>query len=218
MFSTFKEDLMQSQEILNRYYQVRYNVFNWRYNANIFYKVFMVLCMACLTGLLAQFRFYLPWSPVPVTGQTFAVLMSGVLLGAFWGGLSQFIYVFLGLAGIPWFADGKAGLSILFGPTGGYLIGFVIASLIIGYIVDKNVKARNFLPMIFLMTIANFIIIYGFGLINLYLWLNIVKGTSVSLWKLLMMGAIPFIPGGILKIIVAAGLTKGIMPKDDFNK
>ena len=209
---------MQSQEILNRYYQIRYNVFNWRYNANIIYKLIMVFCMACITGLLAQFRFYLPWSPVPITGQTFAVLMSGVLLGAFWGGLSQFIYVFLGLAGIPWFADGKAGFNIILGPTGGYLIGFIIASLFIGYIIDKNAKFRNFFPVLGLLAFASFIIIYGIGLTNLSIWLKIVKGNSVSFWKLLIMGAIPFIPGDIIKIIVAAGLTKVIMPKKDFSK
>ena len=209
---------MQSQEIINRFYQVRYNIFNRIYNAKIVYKILMVFCMACITGLLAQFRFFLPWSPVPITGQTFAVLMSGVLLGAVWGGLSQFVYVILGLAGVPWFADGKAGLSILFGPTGGYLIGFVIASLLIGYIIDKNPKLRNFLPMIILMAAVNFFIIYGFGLLNLNLWLKIVKGSSVSLWELLMMGAIPFIPGGIVKIILAAGITKIILPKKDFSK
>ncbi len=209
---------MQSQEILNRYYQTRYNIFTWRYNANIIYKILMVFCMACITGLLAQTRIYLPWSPVPVTGQTFAVLMSGVLLGAAWGGLSQFVYLGLGLAGIPWFTGGKSGLSVLLGPTGGYLIGFIIASLFIGYIVDKYARSRNFLPMLILMTAANFIIIYGLGLANLSIWLKVVNGSSVSFWKLLMMGAIPFIPGGIFKIILAAGLTKVITPKKDFSK
>lgn len=208
---------MQLQGILSRYYNIRYNIFNWRYNAKIIYKILMVFCMACITGLSAQFRFYLPWSPVPITGQTFTVLMSGVLLGAIWGGLSQFVYIFLGLAGVPWFSDGKAGLSVILGPTGGYLIGFIIASLFIGYIIDKNAKLRNFLPMLILLSIASFIIIYGFGLANLSIWLKVVKGSSVSFWKLLLMGAIPFLPGDIVKIIIAAGLTMIIMPKRDFS-
>ena len=208
---------MQSQEILNRYYQTRYNIFSWRYNANIIYKVLIVFCMACITGVLAQTRIYLPWSPVPVTGQTFAVLMSGVLLGASWGGASQFVYLGLGVAGIPWFAAGNKGLSYILGPTGGYLIGFIIASLFIGYIVDKYARSRNFLPMLILMTAANFIIIYGFGLVNLSIWVKVVKGSPVSFWKLLMMGVIPFIPGGIFKIILAAGLTKAIIPKKSYK-
>ena len=99
-----------------------------------------------------------------------------------------------------------------------HYLRFIIASFFIGYVVDKHVKSRNFFPMLVLMTFANFIIIYGFGLANLSIWLNVVKGSSVSFWKILMMGAIPFIPGGIFKIILAAGLTKVITPKKDFSK
>lgn len=208
---------MQIQGVLNGYYKLRYNIFSWRYNANIIYKVLMVFIMAGITGISAQFTFFLPWTPVPITGQTFAVSMSGVLLGTYWGGLSQFVYMLLGIAGIPWFSEGKAGLSQLLGPTGGYIIGFIFASLFLGYMVDKYIKSRNFLPMVLLMTAANFIIIYGFGLINLSIWLTVIKGNSVSLWELLMMGVIPFIPGCIVKIILAAGLTKIITPKNDYK-
>lgn len=208
---------MQIQGALNKYYQLRYNIFSWRYKANIIYKVLMVICMAVITGVSAQFKFYLPWTPVPITGQTFVVLMSGILLGANWGGLSQLVYVLIGIAGIPWFSTGKAGFSQLLGPTGGYLIGFIVASFFIGYVIDKYAKLRNFLPMLILLAATNFIIIYGFGLINLSIWLNVIKGSSVSLWELLMMGVIPFIPGGVVKIIFAAGLTMIITPKKDYR-
>ena len=208
---------MQLQGALNRYYELRYNIFSWRYNANIIYKVLMVICMAVITGVSAQIKFYLPWTPVPITGQTFVVLMSGILLGAYWGGLSQLIYLLIGIAGIPWFSTGKAGLSTLLGPTGGYLIGFILASLFLGYFVDKYVRSRKFLPMLTLMLIANFIFIYGFGIIQLGIWSNFINNKEAGFVALLNMGAIPFIIGDIIKILIASGVTKVITPKKDYK-
>ncbi len=208
---------MQIQGVLNGYYKLRYNIFSWRYNANIIYKVLMVIVMACITGISAQIKFYLPWTPVPVTGQTFVVLMSGILLGANWGGLSQLVYVLIGIAGIPWFSTGKAGLSTLLGPTGGYLIGFILASLFLGYFVDKYVRSRKFLPMLALMLVANFIFIYGFGIIQLGIWANFINNKEVGFMALLNMGVIPFIAGDIVKILIASGVTKVITPKKDYK-
>jgi len=88
--------------------------------------------MACVTGLLAQIKISLPWTPVPITGQTFAVLLTGVLLGRWWGGISQVIYVVMGVVGIPWFAGLSGGYSALIGPSGGYIIGFILAALFLG--------------------------------------------------------------------------------------
>lgn len=81
---------------------------------------------AIITGLFAQLRFYLPFTPVPFTGQVFAVLLSGLVLGGGAGSLSQLLYVLLGLAGVPWFVVGPFSL------TGGYLVGFVVAPLVMG--------------------------------------------------------------------------------------
>lgn len=203
--------------ILHKYYRLRYNFFSWRYNTSIIYKMILMLGMACITGIAAQIRIPLPWSPVPITGQTFAVLMSGVILGSYWGGLSQLIYILIGIAGVPWFSGATAGINVIFGPTGGYLIGFILSSFFLGYFVDKYVKSRNFLSMLGLMLIANFVIIYTLGLIQLGFWLKFVKGSTPTLWSLLMMGAIPFIPGGIFKIILASGLTKVVTPKVSYD-
>ena len=118
--------------------QTKYNVFRWRYELSIPKKLAMALGMAVLTGLLAQARIQLPWSPVPITGQTFAVLLAGVLLGRRWGGISLAAYVGIGAAGVPWFAPqagmpifSAGGIGILTGATGGYLIGFILAALFI---------------------------------------------------------------------------------------
>jgi len=175
--------------------------------------------MAALTGLMAQLKIYLPWSPVPITGQTFAAVFSGVLLGSFWGSLSFIIYIMIGIAGLPWFATGsQAGLSVILGPTGGYLLGFIFVSLFIGYITENNVKSRKFLPLLILMFFANFILIYTPGLIQLGYWYKAVKGTSLSFTGLLMLGLIPFIIGDIIKIMIAAGITTFIMPKKDYRR
>jgi len=83
------------------------------------YRILLSLTFTGITGLCAQIRFYLPFTPVPVTGQVFAVLLSGAILGKEYGTLSQLLYVFAGIAGIPWFVVGPIG------PTAGYLVGSV---------------------------------------------------------------------------------------------
>ncbi|GAI03420.1 unnamed protein product, partial [marine sediment metagenome] len=110
-------------EIAARIDRTKYDVFRWRYELSIPKKLTLALGLACLTGLVAQIRIMLPWSPVPVTGQTLAVLLAGVLLGRWWGGISLAIYAGLGIAGVPWFAGWGSGLGYLAGPTGGYIIG-----------------------------------------------------------------------------------------------
>jgi biotin transport system substrate-specific component len=201
---------------MNEYQNVTYNFFKWRHELEFLHKVVLALTFACLTGLLAQARFYLPWSPVPVTAQTFAVLLSAVVLGR-WGGVSQGIYVVLGIVGIPWFAGTAAGIGVLFGPTGGYLLGFIAAAFFLGHYFDRSVDSREFKQMLPLMSFASFVIIYGLGLVWLYGWLTFVTGISVSHGALLNMGATPFIAGDLVKILAAAGLGTAITPKQAFG-
>ncbi len=179
-------------------------------------KIGLALTFALAIGLAAQIRIPLPFSPVPVTGQTFAVLAAGVLLGRKWGGFSLASYVALGAAGIPWFNGGGAGVSFIAGPTGGYLIGFIVAAFIIGYIVDKFPAARGFRPMLGVMLAVNFLVIYGFGLAWLGVYLSAIKGASVTLPALFAMGAAPFIAGDIFKAILAAVMAKTVTPKEEF--
>lgn len=207
---------MEITVYIDKYKHVRYKFFKWRYELDVLYKFALAFGFACLTGLLAQVRFYLPWSPVPITGQTFAVLFSGILLGR-WGGISQTMYAGIGAVGVPWFAGWSGGIGVITGPTGGYIIGFIIATFFIGYIVDKYIRSRSFLSMLALMLFANFVLIHGPGLIQLYVWLSLAKGTSIGGWELLMMGTIPFVVGDVTKIIVAAAIARGITPKRAYN-
>lgn len=199
------------------YTSARYRFFKRRAGAGVGKKLLFALGMALFTGLAAQLRIPLPWSPVPITGQTFAAILSGVLLGKWWGGASMVIYLGLGLAGVPWFNGFSGGMGQLVGPTGGYLIGFILASLFIGDMTDRYVRARSFTSMLILMLIANFLIIHALGLVQLGLWLTLVKGSTVSFGELLWLGTIPFIPGDVTKAVVAALIARGITPKEAYN-
>ena len=181
--------------------RARYGVFRWRYELSVPKKLALVIGIAGLTGLLAQTRILLPWSPVPVTGQTFTVLLAGVLLGRWWGGISLAIYGGLGIAGVPWFAGRGSGLGYLAGPTGGYIIGFILTALFLGHFTDTYIRSRSFLSMLALMLFANFILIYAPGLLQLGLWLNLVKGEPVTFTTLFSMGALPFIAGDVTKAV-----------------
>jgi biotin transport system substrate-specific component len=158
----------------------------------------LVLAAAALTALCAQITFYLPGNPVPVTGQTFAVLLSGAALGANRGASAMLLYVLLGTVGLPVFADGNHGVDIVTGASGGYLIGFLAA----GWVVGKLAEARfdrtpvKALPL-FLVGSA---IVYGIGVP----WLAISADQSLG-WAL-SNGFVDFIPGDLVKAAAAAGL------------
>lgn len=155
--------------------------------------VILVLSFGLLTALFAQASFWI--GLVPITGQTLAVLLAGLLLGSVRGALSQIVYLLVGLTGIPfWFAAGGAlGVARLIGPTGGYLIGFVFAAFLVGKLAergwDKKIKTA-----ILAMLIGN-IVIYIFGLSRL--------ANFIPLKGLLIAGLYPFILGDALKILLA---------------
>ena len=211
-------------EIVAAVNRTKYDVFRWRYELTIPKKLVLALGMACLVGLLAQVRLYIPWSPVPITGQTFAALLAGVIMGRRWGGISLAIYAVIGIAGVPWFAP-KAGMAIfsaggishLAGPTGGYIIGFILAALFLGYFTDKYVKARGFFSMLGLMLFANIALIYIPGLIWLGMWLNLVSDTPTTIAAVISMGVVPFIVGDTFKVVSAAAIAKAITPKEDYS-
>lgn len=203
--------------IVDNYYKKRFTFFKWNRELSLTNKVVLAFFMACITGILAQIIIPLPWTPVPVTGQTFAVLIAGIVLGRYWGGISQIMYVGVGLAGVPWFTGMTGGYAVILGATGGYLIGFILAALFLGHLTDKYIRARSFTPMLLLMLFANFALIYIPGLIGLGAWIYFVKGSMPTIWSLLVMGLVPFIIGDLIKIGGAAGLTKAITPKEPFN-
>jgi biotin transport system substrate-specific component len=199
---------------LDNYYSTRKNVFERIQDAGTATKVLMSLMMACFTGIMAQIIIPLPWTPVPITAQTFAVLCSGLFLGKKYGCLSQILYIVLGVAFIPWFGGMTGGLDIFLGSTFGFFIGFVIASYFIGLITEKYAKARSFTRMALVIGIANFALIYIPGLAGLALWYGLTQGATIGVVDLLMMGLVPFILGDIVKILGAASVSKVFLPKD----
>lgn len=207
---------MQEVAIIEDYRRAMLLFFRWRYNAALAKKIALTFGVACATGLLAQVRVPLPWTPVPITGQTFAALLAGVILGRWWGGISLCLYVIMGAGGVPWFTGWGGGYSHLAGPTGGYIVGFVFAALFLGHFVDKYVRARSFLSLLVLMLFANFVLIHVPGLLQLSLWFRLVKGVSPGFWQLLLTGTVPFIVGDIIKVVAAAGLACAILPKERF--
>ena len=204
---------MEINITLNKYRELRLNLFRWRYELNFGQKLILAFFLACMTGIFAQFRFYLPGTPVPITGQVFGVFLSGVLIGT-WGGISQIIYLGIGMTGIPWFAGYNGGFAYIAGPTGGYLIGFVFTAFFIGYVVDRYISSRRLLPMIFLMLFSTFILIYIPGLIQFYIWSN----AAFSISEMIVMCVLPFILADIIKSVIAALIATGISPKTSYGQ
>jgi biotin transport system substrate-specific component len=201
---------MEINLYINKYRNLRFNFYKWRYETKYINKIIMAISFALLTAILAQVKFYLPGNLlVPVTGQTFAVLLAGVVLGK-WGGISQCFYVGLGAMGLPWFAN-------ITGSTIGYLIGFIIAAFFIGFITDNYSKSRKFSSMFLLMLFSTFVLIYIPGLTYLYFYMNSL-GLSVSIIELVTIAVIPFIAGDMVKAVAAASIAKIITPKKSFGR
>lgn len=159
-----------------------------------------------LTTLGAYVWIPLPFTPVPLTLQTFFVLLSGAVLGGRLGALSQLGYWLVGGLGLPLFAGGTFGFNALFGPTGGYLIGFIVASWVVGWLTsDKKIGGRyaptgGRNPAATFIVGSSIILFFGAG------WLAIVLHCSMK--KAIFLGVLPFIPGDILKIILATLIYK----------
>ncbi len=205
--SDFSNEL---KNVFERYKSAKYSFFKWRFESTFANRVVLALGFACLTGILAQFRFYLPYTPVPVTGQVFAVLLSGVILGKWYGGLSQGFYALIGALGVPWFSDAKSGLAVLMGVTGGYIVGFIIASLIIGWFTDMYVKSRSFLRLFGVMLLG-IAVIYLAGVIQL----SFVLGVGAQ--KAIELGALPFIGVDIYKALIGAAIATAVVPRTAFG-
>ena len=199
---------------IENYYTTRKNIYNRFNEYNTTTKIVFSFLMTCITGLMAQIIIPLPWTPVPITAQTFAVLCSGLFLGKKYGCLSQILYIVLGIAFLPWFGGMTGGLNVVLGSTGGYLVGFVIASYFIGHITEKYANSRNFTRMFTVVSIANFALIYIPGLIGLAIWAYVTQGAVLGIVDLLLMGLVPFIFGDLIKIAGTAGLSKVFLPKD----
>ena len=160
----------------------------------LLYDVMLVMVGSAFIALFAQVAIPLPHTPVPLTGQTFAVLLVGALLGSARGCLAVLLYLFEGVIGLPVFAGGAFGLARLVGPTGGYLVGFVAAAFLVGLLAKRGWDRRVWSSAL-AMLLGNGVI-YAFGLA----WLAHVVGPE----KAFSLGLYPFIPGDFIKLGLAA--------------
>ncbi|MEW6556408.1 MAG: biotin transporter BioY [Elusimicrobiota bacterium] len=158
-------------------------------------KVIWVSFFVLATAFGAYARIPLPFTPVPLTLQTFFVLLSGAMLGKKYGGLSQFLYFLLGGLGLPFFTSSGA----LWGPTGGYIIGFVIASWFVGFTIEKKWK-------VFYSLLVADLIILTCGAINLSRFVGGLKNAIV-------LGVFPFIVGDLMKILATVSILKFLKKK-----
>lgn len=198
---------------INSYYAARREVYDRIQNANTAKKVVLALFMAALTGIGAQIIIPLSWTPVPITLQTFAVILSGLVLGKKYGLLSQIFYLALGITLIPWFSGFGGGLDAVLGSNMGYFIGFLLVAYFVGYISEKYSASRKFSSMIGIVSVATFGLIYIPGLIGLALTFYFTKGVVLGVGDLVVMGLAPFIIGDILKILGAGFFSKVFLPK-----
>ncbi len=159
-------------------------------------RVLAVGIFIALTTLSAFVRLPLPFTPVPLTLQTFFVLLSGALLGSRLGVFTQTSYMLLGLTGTQVFTGFGSGSLYLFGPTGGYIIGFILATLFAGSLFEGN---QNSTTVFAKLLCADFIILFSGTL-----WLKI--SLSCSLSKAFLLGLAPFVLGDILKVILATAV------------
>jgi len=160
--------------------------------------VSVIAFFAALTAICSQISIPLPFTPVPLNLALFSVFMSGSILGSRKGAMSQTIYVLLGCLGLPVFANMRGGIGVVIGPTGGYIVGYIITSFIVGLFVKIK---QNFIVTGLSMTV---------GLVACYIigtaWFVFI--TQTRIWNALLMCVFPFLIGDILKIFLAATLSQ----------
>ena len=164
---------------------------------NILLDTFMILCSVTLLAVMANIRISL-W-PVPITMQTFGVFLIAFFFGAKKGFLAIIAYVLAGIVGFGVFAGYKSGMAAIIGPTGGYIVGFMFMSLVIGLMIEKGYGRTK--KSVLLCMIVGEVVLYSFGLAGLWLYLG-----NVSIMKVLTAGFIPFVLGDAIKAVGAVAL------------
>ena len=162
--------------------------------------------LVAVLAVLSLVALPLPFSPVPVTLQTLGVFLAGGLLGPRWGSLAVFVYVLMGAAGVPVFAGGEAGIGALLGPKGGYLLGFVPATFVIGLTAAqaRHMASKWSACVLSLGMSLGICIIDACGVG----WLSLVTGLGLAMS--FAVGALPFLPGDILKLVAAVVLVRSL--------
>ena len=181
-------------------------VFKWIGERTLWHKLALSFGFALITGVMAQIRIPLPFTPIPLTGQVFAVLLSAVFLGGY-GALSQLFYVILGIIGIPWFSGGLGGFAVITGLTGGYLIGFIACAMLVGWFTSRYAFFRRFHSQLLLM-MAGVIVIYIFGSAQIAVLMRLGFADTMRL------AVLPFIGVDLIKAVLVACISTSILPKN----
>lgn len=158
---------------------------------------------AALTAVGAFIKIPIPISPVPITLQVFFVLLAGLVLGSRWGGTSMLVYVLLGIIGIPVFSGGSAGIGVLMGPTGGYLIGFIAGAFIVGLIHERSNKG---IPAAVAAMVAGLAVIYLSGVAQLSI------AADMPVQQAVVIGVLPFLVGDVIKMTAALIIVEKVKP------
>jgi biotin transport system substrate-specific component len=162
----------------------------------------LVTGFALFTALAAQISIPLGFTPVPLTGQTFAVLLAGSVLGLRRGVASQGLYWMMGLVGLPFYAGGEGGWSNGTGATLGYFVGFMVAAAFVGYLAERR-NDRNFISSMSAMAMAT-VAVYACGAAWLAMYLNIPFAAGDT--NALSLGVTPFLVGDVLKMVLAGAV------------
>lgn len=208
---------MQTTSFYSSYMERVHDFYQWRTRSGVVTKMALSFGFALAIALSAQVRMPLPWTPVPVTGQTMAIFLAAIVMGRRWSGVPMLFYVALGILGLPVFTGLKGGAVVLLGPTGGYLLGYTVAAFIIGAVTDASVASRRPGMLLALMLGLNFLLVHPFGLVHLGLWMEMVQGSFPGLGQLAVMGSIPFIAGDIVKIIITVLAAQAIVSRRSFK-
>lgn len=172
-------------------------------NLNISSQLQLTVYSSLMAALIAVGAFIaVPVGPVPIVLQNLFVMLAGLLLGSRWGLASVAVYILAGICGLPVFSGGGAGLGHIFGPTGGYLLGYLPAVFLIGIISEKYTSI--FLHFTALLAGAALVYLCGVS------WLKVVTGMSVG--KAMTVGMFPFLVGDAIKIVAAVFIAKTLSP------
>ena len=170
--------------------------------ASVWRDAALVMGGVLLVAAAAQIQIPLPFTPVPLSGQTFAVSLVGASLGARRGALSLGLYLLAGACGAPFFAGGAHGVATLLGPTVGYLAGFVGAATLIGGLAERSADRKPWTA--FLAFLAGSGVIFAAGVVGL------MATVGLGLKEAVVQGVLPFLPGDLFKSALAAGLLPGV--------
>lgn len=149
---------------------------------------------AALISVMGLISIPIPISPVPITGQSLAIMLAGSILTARQAAFSVLTFLLLGAVGVPVFAGMSGGIGILIGPRGGYLIGYLVGVIVIVLAKGKN---NNIWRLALANSVGGIIVVYLLGV----LWLSFITGMGLE--KAVMVGALPYIPGDLFKVFVA---------------